>query len=133
VDSVTAVYASRKMISSGSLLITALRRGIMRSGSKWAESIKGMILERSVTKVPRPLFEGSRREVEWLCRANRRSSARFLNSAQVRMYVTERSARHLCRLSGSTILSRKQVRASHKLKCTHCEKNRTQCRWDSFE
>jgi len=116
VDSVTAEYASRKMISSGSLLITALRRGIMRSWSKWAESIKGMILERSVTKVPRPLFEGSRREVEWLCKAKTRSSARFLNSIQVRMYVKERSDCHLCRLSVSRIWLRKEVCASHKLK-----------------
>jgi hypothetical protein len=48
------------MMLSGSLLTTALRRGIIRSASKWAESIKGMILERSVTKVPRSLFEGRR-------------------------------------------------------------------------
>jgi hypothetical protein len=34
VDSVTAVYASRKMISSGSLLITALRRGDNAFGVK---------------------------------------------------------------------------------------------------
>lgn len=85
VNSVTAKQASWKMISFDSLFITALRRGIMLSGSNCSESITELNLERSpkgyrvrYSKVANEtrsgfvtLVQGQKRDLWTLCRSER--------------------------------------------------------------
>jgi hypothetical protein len=77
VDSLTASYTLSQRCLSGSLLITAFRRGLTRSISKSSELIEELSLAKSLKRFLPPLLERRRRDAGRIWKAEMRSSARF--------------------------------------------------------